>query len=407
MNPIVYVVEDTVALAKRQNGAQNGRPTDPDGLVLEAWAQGFMVGALIIMSCITLANMRRGVLLHKLILIELIFGVWHGFFIFFHSPIYNWWLSVSAIFLNASWSLHNVIAWLKNKPFLSRRVSLIYIGTVILVQPYWVLEIYANFTYFHDINTVFLKTRPVEALFRDPWWIFTTISLFYNIKTRYDLSLPQIVRLSPRFAVMLGAMVLSICFLVVDICSVTGRLASSLPVGINPFWKLSFVFKCLTDCVVLDDFKTALDRLRAFKISRLGSFALDNAESGRVLSNDPANGWPGSQARSKPETSVPSSPDGDELSQQRKWPAGKQDPSHPDGSNRQSRENRELSQIRESSSDTEVARNNSGSPIPRPQSSWLRDSGEGDYAQALRDVTRSSQSEPSHTERDAAIARAR
>ena len=46
------------------------KPTDPDGLVLEAWAQGFMVGALIIMSCITLANMRRGVLLHKLILLE-------------------------------------------------------------------------------------------------------------------------------------------------------------------------------------------------------------------------------------------------------------------------------------------------------------------------------------------------
>lgn len=46
------------------------KPTDPHGLVLEAWAQGFMVGALIIMSCITLANMRRGVLLHKLILLE-------------------------------------------------------------------------------------------------------------------------------------------------------------------------------------------------------------------------------------------------------------------------------------------------------------------------------------------------
>ena len=29
-----------------------------------------MVGSLIIMSCITLANMRRGVLLHKLILLE-------------------------------------------------------------------------------------------------------------------------------------------------------------------------------------------------------------------------------------------------------------------------------------------------------------------------------------------------
>lgn len=48
----------------------NDRPSDPNGLVLEAWAQGYMVGSLIIMSCITLANMRRGVLLHKLILLE-------------------------------------------------------------------------------------------------------------------------------------------------------------------------------------------------------------------------------------------------------------------------------------------------------------------------------------------------
>lgn len=47
-----------------------GIPQDRDGLVLEAWAEGYMVGSLIIMSCITLANMRRGVLLHKLILIE-------------------------------------------------------------------------------------------------------------------------------------------------------------------------------------------------------------------------------------------------------------------------------------------------------------------------------------------------
>ena len=46
------------------------KPTDPHGLILEAWAQGFMVGALIIMSCITLVNMRRGVILHKLILVE-------------------------------------------------------------------------------------------------------------------------------------------------------------------------------------------------------------------------------------------------------------------------------------------------------------------------------------------------
>jgi hypothetical protein len=41
------------------------KPTDPEELVLEAWAQGYLVGSLIIMAFITLANMRRGVLLHK------------------------------------------------------------------------------------------------------------------------------------------------------------------------------------------------------------------------------------------------------------------------------------------------------------------------------------------------------
>jgi hypothetical protein len=46
------------------------KPTRANELILEAWGQGFMVGALIIMMCITLANMRRGVLLHKLIFIE-------------------------------------------------------------------------------------------------------------------------------------------------------------------------------------------------------------------------------------------------------------------------------------------------------------------------------------------------
>jgi hypothetical protein len=46
------------------------KPSMPNELILEAWGQGFMVGALIIMMCITLANMRRGVLLHKLILLE-------------------------------------------------------------------------------------------------------------------------------------------------------------------------------------------------------------------------------------------------------------------------------------------------------------------------------------------------
>jgi hypothetical protein len=74
-------------------------------------------------------------------------------------------------------------------------------------------------------------------------------------------------------------MVLSILFVVLDILTVTNTMKLPGPTGINPFWKLAFVFKCLTDAVVLDDFKMALDRLRAFRISRLGSFSGDMSDS--------------------------------------------------------------------------------------------------------------------------------
>lgn len=204
---------------------------------------------------------------------QLIFGTFHGTFIFADPPAYGWYLSVTAIFLNISWSMHNVIAWMKNKPFLTRRVSMFYIGTVILAQPYWVLEIYANFTYFNNINNLFHYTRPYEALFRDPWWIFTTINLFWNIKRRYDFALFELIRVSPRFGVLLGAMTLSVSFIVVDILSVTGVLGSGLPDGINPFWKLAYVFKCLTDTIILDDFKTALDKMKQYRLQRISSIA--------------------------------------------------------------------------------------------------------------------------------------
>ena len=88
---------------------------------------------------------------------------------FCQPPTYGWYLSVTATPLNISWSLHNVIAWMKTKPFLSKKWSWFYIGTVALAQPYWVVEIYANFVYFNYGNTIFLRTRPFEALFRYAW----------------------------------------------------------------------------------------------------------------------------------------------------------------------------------------------------------------------------------------------
>lgn len=193
----------------------------------------------------------------------------HGTFIFPHEPVYGWYLSVTAIGLNISWALHNVIAWMKNRPFLSRKVSIIYITTVILCWPYWGLEIYANFTYFNNINKIFLTTRPMEPLFRfvipfpsryrvrllsirsrfcpniytsinsDPWWIFTTASLFWTIKREYNFGLWELVVVSPRFGIMLAAMCLSIIFMVVDTCSVLNAFPSTLPTGVEPFWKVS------------------------------------------------------------------------------------------------------------------------------------------------------------------------
>lgn len=105
----------------------------------------------------------------------------------------------------------------------------------------------------------------------DPWWIFTTINLFWNIKRRYEFGLFELIDVSPRFGVLLGAMILSVTFIIVDILSVTGVLASGLPNGINPFWKLAYVFKCLTDTIILDDFKTALDKLKQYRLQRLSS----------------------------------------------------------------------------------------------------------------------------------------
>lgn len=52
----------------------------------------------------------------------------------------------------------------------------------------------------------------------------------------------ELVRVSPRFGVLLAAMIVSICFILIDILSVTHVIASgALPDGINPFWKLAFV----------------------------------------------------------------------------------------------------------------------------------------------------------------------
>ncbi|KUL85357.1 hypothetical protein ZTR_07002 [Talaromyces verruculosus] len=277
------------------------RPTEPEALVLEGWGQGMMVGALVVMAALTIANMRKGVLLHKLILAELILGMGHGTWIFTTYPVYGWLLSASAMLLFCSWSLHNVIAWMKNRPFLSRRLSAFYIGTVILVQPYWIVELYSIFCFFNNIgNTeMFLKLRPWEPLFRDPWWLFTSCSLLYIIKKEYDFGLLELIRISPRFGVMLFSMCASLLFVVFDILSVTGVIQLGLATGVEPFWKLSFIFKCLSDIVILDDFKTALDRIRSYWMSRI-----DSSRSLTGADDRPSRRSRGSRGGSRPSEAV-------------------------------------------------------------------------------------------------------
>jgi hypothetical protein len=231
----------------------------------------------------------------------------------------------------------------------------------------------------------------------DPWWIFTTIALFYNIKTRYELTVPQICRISPRFAIMLVAMLISIGFIILDICSVTSALKSALPDGLNPFWKLAFVFKCLTDSVILDDFKTALDRLRAYKISRLGSFAIDNSDRRSRGNRGLENAW--SEVAAPNGVLAMASPDGDYLhhDEEPQWPEGK-DVDHMErrkpSRDRDSEENAGVTVM-----DHEARREGSDAHILRPPSPWTRDStGSEEYARAVREVTNddSTRKSPEH-----------
>ena len=61
MSPIFRVSRDT----DPNIADHHAIPKSDQGLIIESWAQGYLVGSLVIMIFITLANMRRGVLLHK------------------------------------------------------------------------------------------------------------------------------------------------------------------------------------------------------------------------------------------------------------------------------------------------------------------------------------------------------
>ncbi|RMZ83757.1 hypothetical protein DV738_g879, partial [Chaetothyriales sp. CBS 135597] len=264
----------------------------PEDLILEGWSQGFLVGSLIIMAAITIANMRRRVLLHKLILLEQLMAMCHGTFCFMHFKGYGWYLSGTATLLYLSWIVHNLVAWMKMKPFFIDQcgstfkpqtgiwIRNIYLSTLALTVPVNVFQIFNNFRFFNNLDSVlYTAVRPYEPLIRDPWWVFTCLMLFHVIRRSYDTGFVELIRKSPRFSILLAAILLSMSFTAVDIVASIHNFIGSTD-GINPWWKLSLVFKCLTDTIMLDDFKTELRKLGIIRIQkqekRRKSFALDD-----------------------------------------------------------------------------------------------------------------------------------
>lgn len=113
-----------------------------------------------------------------------------------------------------------------------------------MVQPYWVLETWANFEYNNQLGSkLFDTSRLLEPLFRDPWWVFTTIKLVLAINENYEFTIPGLIRTSPRFGIMLLCLLLSIIFLFTDVIFM---IVVSRRGGMNPFWRVSCTNNLLT-----------------------------------------------------------------------------------------------------------------------------------------------------------------
>lgn len=238
-----------------------------EGQILEAWSSGWNVGGLIVLLLIVFSNYRRRNILHKLILLELVLALGHGTFIFAPDPVYGWYLSSTAVLLFISYQVHNVVSWLKIRPFLPIWGSRVFIFTLLAVQPFWVAEAWSNFEFFNNLGSnVNVHMRPFEFLVRDPWWIFTTWKLIQTIGNTYGFTLRELIRINSRFATMLGCMFVSIAFILADVIVTFRNLMVS---GINPYWRMALVFKCAADTLFLDDFKTVLDQISQQSLSRV------------------------------------------------------------------------------------------------------------------------------------------
>jgi hypothetical protein len=154
----------------------------------------------------------------------------HGTFCFFSFNGYGWYLSATAALLYLSYFTHNVVAWMKIRPFFSgpqasfrpsvcRWVTRIYLTSLAMTFPALVFEIYNNFRFFNNISRLYEKARPYEPFMRDPWWIFSSGVLLHVTRKAFSLKIFTLVRKSPRFGILLAAIMLAIGFTIMDILS--------------------------------------------------------------------------------------------------------------------------------------------------------------------------------------------
>lgn len=201
--------------------------------------------------------------------------------------------------------MHNIVAWLKVKPFFigkspsyfsyrtGKMVQWVYCITLGLTIPVWIFNAYNNFEWNINSSTLYRRVRPFECLVRDPWWIFTNAVLLHIIGRSYGMSVFELVRKSPRLGILLLAIAFAIAFTIIDVVAtiLEGKLGNVD--GINPYWKLSLVFKCLTDAIMLDDFATELKRIggdRSLPIHNNYDRATEQAKENAIENRSDATG---------------------------------------------------------------------------------------------------------------------
>ena len=52
---------------------------------------------------------------------------------------------------------------------------------------------------------------------RDPWWVFTCVTLFHIIRKCYGATVLELIKRSPRFGLLLASIILAMVFTILDL----------------------------------------------------------------------------------------------------------------------------------------------------------------------------------------------